>query len=292
MTGRSSERPLSAQVAHVARQEFLWLRRGWTVPTVTVLFTLAVVSVVRSAEPPGPGEQPLTLLALVPAGEALSPTAVVTFTLGRMLTLLVPLVVVVLAAGTLVGDYQSGRLRTLQTLPVSRRAVVAGKLLTRASVVVGVVTLGLVVGAVTSWHRFGTVDPVEYGLFLFVSLVFTLSLTGTTVAVSTLASVRSRAVALSLGPLLIFAYLGVDPGIPAVLRTGLLVQPYQLLVAGTHDQLVAIPRVVLARQPTVSGWTRTIRTLVLSDEVSLGMLLAWPCTLLALGLNRFHRRDL
>jgi ABC-type transport system involved in multi-copper enzyme maturation permease subunit len=251
-----------------------------------------VVSVVRGAEPPGPGEQPLTLLALAPGSDPLAPTAVVVFTLGRLLTLLLPLVVVLLAAGTLAGDHQSGRLRTLQTLPLSRRAVVAGKLLTRSVVVGVVVTLGLVAGAVTSWLRFGTVDPAGYGLFLLVSVAFALSLTGATVAVSTLVSARSRAVALSLGPFVLFAFLGIDPGMPPLLRTALLVQPYQLLVAGSHDQLVAVPRVVLTHQTTTPGWTTTVRALVLSDWVSLGVLFAFPTALLALGTARYRRRDL
>ena len=287
MTDRSSARRLAAQVGHVARQEFLWLRRGWTVPTVAILFVLSVVSVVRRAAPPGPGEQPLTILALVPNGDHLSSTAIVLFTLARVLTLLLPLVVVVLTAGTLAGDTQAGRLRTLQTFPVSRRAVVAGKLLARSGVVGSVVVLGLIAGTLTSWFQFGVTDPVSYGLFLLVSMGFTLSLTGTTVAVSTLVTARSQAVALSLGPFLIFAFLGVDPGVPSVLRTGLLVQPYQLLVAGTHDQLVAIPRVMASAGPQAP-----ISGLVLSDGVSLCALFAWPTTLLVLAVGRFCRRDL
>jgi len=257
------------------------------VPAVTVLFALAVVSVVRRADPPSSGEQPLTLLALVPNGDPLSPTAVVLFTLARVLTLLLPLVTVVLAAGALAGDAESGRLRTLQTFPVSRRAVVGGKLLARSVVVGSVVALGLLAGALVSWLRFGTVDPVSYGLFLLISVGFSLSLTGITVAVSTLTTARSRAIALSLGPLLGCAFFGVDPGVPTVLRTGLLVQPYQLLVAGTHSQIVAIPRVVSTGFPRAP-----IDGLVLSDGISLCALCAWPVVLLGLSASRYRRRDL
>lgn len=276
------------QVGHVARQELLWLRRGWTVPAVAILFVLAVVRVVRRSDPPGSGEQPVTLLALVPNGDPLSPTAVVLFTLARVLTLLLPLVVVILTAGTLVGDAESRRLRTLQTFPISRRMVVGGKLLARSAVVGSVVILGLTAGALTSWLQFGTIDPVGYSLFLLVSVGFALSLTGTTVAVSTLVTARSQAVALSLGPFLVFAFLGVDPGIPPALRTGLLIQPYQLLVAGAHDQLVAIPQVT----STASGETTAFRRLLLSNGLSFCALFAWPVTLLALGVHRFSRRDL
>lgn len=287
MTDRSSARRLAAQAGHVARQEFLWLRRGWTVPTVAVLFVFSIVSVVRQADASEPGGQPLTVLALVPNGDTLSSTAVVLFTLARVLTLLLPLVVVVLTAGTLAGDSEAGRLRTLQTFPVSRRAVVGGKLLARSAVVGSVVVLGLIAGALTSWFRFGVTDPVSYGLFLLVSMGFALSLTGITMAVSTLVTARSQAVALSLGPFLVFAFLGVDPGVPSVLRTGLLVQPYQLLVAGTHDQLVAVPRVMLTARPQAP-----IGGLVFSDGVSLCALFAWPVTLIMLAVGRYCRRDL
>jgi ABC-type transport system involved in multi-copper enzyme maturation permease subunit len=257
------------------------------VPAVVILFALAVVSVAQRANPPGPGERPLTLLALVPDGDPLSPTAVVLFTLSRVLTLLLPLVTVVLASGALAGDTESGRLRTLQTFPVSRRAVVGGKLFSRSVVVGSVVAVGLAAGALVSWFRFGTIDPVSYGLFLLVSVGFSLSLTGITVAVSTVTTARSRAIALSLGPLLGCAFLGVDPGVPSVLRTGLLVQPYQLLVAGTHDQLVAIPRVVSTGFPQAP-----IDGLVLSDGISLCALCAWPVVLLGLSVGRYRRRDL
>lgn len=256
-------------------------------PAVAVLFTLAVVSVVRRADPPSPGEQPLTLLALVPDGDPLSTTAVVLFTLARVLTLFLPLVAVVLAAGALAGDAESGRLRTLQTFPVSRRAVVGGKLLARSAVVGSVVAVGLAAGALVSWFRFGTVDPVSYGLFLLVSVGLSLSLTGITVAVSTLTTARSRAIALSLGPLLGCAFFGVDPGVPTVLRTGLLVQPYQLLVAGTHSQLVAIPRVVSTSFPRTQ-----LDGLALSDGISLWALCAWPVVLLRISAGRYRRRDL
>ncbi|WP_092817130.1 ABC transporter permease [Halopenitus malekzadehii] len=287
MIDRSSARRLAAQVGHVARHEFLWLRRGWTVPTVAVLFVLSIVSVVRQADPPGAGGQPLTVLALVPNGDPLSSTAVVLFTLGRVLTLLLPLVVVVLTAGTLAGDTQAGRLRTLQTFPVSRYAVVGGKLLARSAVVGSVVVLGLIAGALTSWFQFGVTDPVSYSLFLLVSVGFALSLTGTTVAVSTLVAARSQAIALSLGPFLVFAFLGVDPGVPSVLRTGFLVQPYQLLVAGTHNQLVAIPRVMATARPQAP-----LGGLVLSDGVSFCALFAWPITLIILAVGRYCQRDL
>jgi ABC-type transport system involved in multi-copper enzyme maturation permease subunit len=275
------------QATHVGRQELQWLRRGWTVPVVAILFVLAVAAIVHRADPPGPGAGPLTLLALVPDGNPLSPTAVVLFTLGRVLTLLLPLVTVMLAAGTLAGDHESGRLRTLQTLPVSRTAVVGGKLLARSIVVGSVVALGLLAGALVSWLRFGTVDPISYGLFLLVSVGFSLSLTGITVAVSTLTTARSRAIALSLGPLLGCAYLGVDPGVPSVLRMGLLVQPYQLLVAVTHYQLVAIPRAVSTGLPRAP-----MDGLVLSDGISLCALFAWPVVLLVLAVGRYRRRDL
>ena len=256
-------------------------------PVVAVLFTFAVASVVWRTDPPSPGEQPLTLLALVPDSDLLSPTAVVLFTLARVLTLFLPLVAVVLAAGALAGDTESGRLRTLQTFPVSRRAVVGGKFLARSVVVGSVVAAGLAAGAMVSWFRFGTVAPVSYGLFLLVSVGFSLSLTGITVAVSTLTTARSRAIALSLGPLLCCAFLGVDPGVPTVLRTGLLVQPYQLLVAGTHPQLVAIPRVVSTGFPQAP-----IEGLVRSNGISLCALCAWPVVLLKLSVDQYRCRDL
>lgn len=292
MTGRSSVRRLASQTICVARGELLRLRRGRTVPVVAVLFALAVGIVARGATPPTPGHRPLTLLALVPDGAPLEPTAVVVFSLGRALTLLVPLVTVVLAAGTLAGDHEAGTLRTLQMLPVSRNAVVVGKFLARSAVVGSVVVAGLGVGALATRVRFETVDITRYGAFLVVSVVFALVLTGITVAVSTLVTARSRAIALSLGPFLVVAFLGVDPGVPAWLRTGLLVQPYQLLVAGTHDQLAAVPRLVLRGRSAIPGGMSAVEALYLTDEGAFGALLAWPAVLLTLAARRYRRRDL
>lgn len=292
MTARSSVRRLASQMGCVARGEFLRLRRERTVPAVAVLFALAVGVVVRGATPPSQGRRPLTLLALIADGAAVEPTAVVLFSLGRALTLLVPLVVVVLAAGTLAGDYQAGTIRTLQTLPVSRTAVVGGKLLVRSVVIGIVVGTGLVVGALATWARFGTVDITGYVAFLLVSVFFSLVLTGMTVAASTLATARSRAVALSLGPFLLVAFIGVDPGVPVWLRTGLLVQPYQLLVAGAHDQLAAVPRLALRGRSTVPSGMATVEARYLADEGAFGALLAWPVVLLTLAARRYRRRDL
>ena len=289
---RSSVRRLASHASCIASRELLRLRRGRTVPAVAVLFGLAVASVVRGATPPTSGQRPLTLLALVPDGASLEPTAVVVFSLARALTLFVPLVTVVLAAGTLAGEYEAGTLRTLQTLSVSRNAVVVGKFLARSAVVGSVVAAGLGVGALATWVRFGTVDLTGYSVFLVVSVVFALVLTGITVAVSTLVTARSRAVALSLGPFLLVAFLGVDSGLSAWLRTGLLVQPYQLLVAGAHDQLAAVPRLMFRARSTVPNGMATVEALPLTDEGAFGALLAWPVVLLTLAVHRYRRRDL
>jgi hypothetical protein len=68
---------------------------------------------------------------------------------------------------------------------------------------------------------------------------------------------------------------------------GLLVQPYQLLVAVTHYQLVAIPRAVSTGLPRAP-----MDGLVLSDGISLCALFAWPVVLLVLAVGRYRRRDL
>lgn len=279
-------------VSVVVRKEFLWIRRSWVVPVVALLFALAVRSVVLGATPPATGRGPLTLLALVPDGSPLDPTAVVVFALGRVLMFLVPLVATVVAAGTLAGEYESGTVRTLQSLAVSRGAVLGGKLLARSAAVGGVVALGLSVGAVVTWFRFGDINLAAYGAFVLVSVLFAFVLAGVTVAVSTLVAARSQAIALSLGPFIVFAFLGVDPGVPTWLRTGLLAQPYQLLLAGTHDQLAAVPRLALAGPRVVPSEADSAGPLYLSDGAAILALLAWPAVLLWVALRRYRRRDL
>ncbi|WP_256533989.1 ABC transporter permease [Halovivax cerinus] len=285
-----------------ARTDLLALGRSRAVGIGAVLFALVVALRIWTITPGVKGEVPGYLVLFDPGAGTPEPTAFVIFGLGRLMPVILSFVAVGYGAGAIAGSRQAGTIRTLQSLPVSRSNVVVGTMFARLSAITVVVVSGLLSGAIVAMYRFGEFSAGPYASFVLATLLFAIVLTTFTVSVSTVVSTRLRAIAFSLGPLVLVSAFGGDRGLPLPVRSSVLVQPYHLLVSASHEQLVAIPRIEHA---IVSGRTgRTIDTgtletidltagapVYLTDPGAVGSLLCWGL-FVPLAIVWYRRVDL
>jgi ABC-2 type transport system permease protein len=238
-----------------------------------------------------------SLSAFVPALEAGPETAI--GGASQFAGLLVPIVALVAAALSIAGERESGSLKVLLGLPVSRGTVMLGKFLGRS----GVVALGVGVGFGLS----GVVVLLFYGRLPLGPFFATLGLTvllgvvfvGIALGISALSPTRARAMTLAVG-----AYLG-------------LTLLWDLFPTGVHLSLTgqlpgeSVPAWFLFLQsvsPT-GAYTAVIRdvlswgapavgagpgglSILLHTGVPLFLLTAWTIVPMAVGFARFRRADL
>lgn len=218
----------------------------------------------------------------------------------------VPIIAMLVAYRSVVGERESGSLRVLLGLPGTRRDVVLGKLLGRSAVVVvALLVLGLGSG-VAVFVGFGDVE-LGYA-FLLVGLValYGLAWTGFAVGVSAAVASRFSAVVAMFG-----AYFVTSPSI----WNGYVLQVFALLFEGETMSVGLIPGgqadlepIVVAQGPTwylyvqrlnpvydfdlASSWLHGVVDPSLPDLFGLAMLTVWFAVPVALGYWRFERADL
>ncbi|WP_440991522.1 ABC transporter permease [Haloarchaeobius baliensis] len=188
-------------VAGLARKDLRDTSRSRMVWGLTAVFTLCSVLGV-------------SLFALVGADGATAIEAVGALTLPAVL--LVPLAAIVVGYMAVVGERRSGNLKLLLGFPVSRLAVVAGKVLGRTAVVAGSIAVSFLAAGVVGTVLYGGFSLARYAGFTFATVGLGVAFGGLAVGIS--AAVRSRGRALALA---VCAYV-------------LLVMVWQPLVGGLH----------------------------------------------------------
>ena len=288
-------------VGFVARAELALVRKSRALALGTLVFSVAVAAIVWTVDPPERGTSTGNLVAIDPSVADVSSTAGVIYVLAGDLPLLLVFLAVAGCCGAFAGEYERRTIRTLQSLPVSRSAVVFGKLLGRATILAAVVVCGLAFGAAVASYRYGLVAPGPYAAFTVVSVAFTIVLAAVVLAVSATVSTRLQAIAFSLGPLLIVWVVGVEPGLGPTLRSPLPIQPYHLLVAEVHDHLFALPRfeaVLAVESVSVIAEIESAEDFESGGPVylrrggAIAILAAWFVTSLSIAVGVHRRRDL
>lgn len=111
----------------------------------------------------------------------------------------IPLTALVVGYGAIVGERETGSLRLLLGLPITRCDVVVGKVLGR-SVVFGVTLLaGLALVGGEVWYLYGAIPLDGYAIFVTMTLLYGLIFVWIGVGLSSLLRARARAMAASAG---------------------------------------------------------------------------------------------
>ncbi|WP_181687228.1 ABC transporter permease subunit [Halorhabdus salina] len=120
--------------------------------------------------------------------------------------LLVPLIALVAAYLSIAGERESGQIKFTLGVPVSRTAVIGGKLLARGAVVLlGLaVSLALAVPIAMVFVPEMTIEYGDYALFALTTLAYALAYVAIAVSLSAVTGSRSRAMAAGIGFFFVF----------------------------------------------------------------------------------------
>lgn len=131
--------------------------------------------------------------------------------------LLIPLIALVAAYLSIAGERESGQLKFTLGVPVSRTAVIGGKLLARGSIVlIGLaVSLALAIPIAMFFVPEMTIEYADYAIFAGLTLLYALAYVAVAVAISAMTASRSRAMAAGISYFFIFNigwnFLPVNP---------------------------------------------------------------------------------
>lgn len=294
---RSRVRTHVEQSTVVARKEFTAAVRARSLQVLFVLLVVATGVVFRAVD-----------------GSAESPATVAVELLGLPVQLIVPIAAILAASSAVAGERESGSLRVLLGMPVSRTEVVVGKFLG----LFGALSVGLgvmfVVAVSMSLITYGTVPLSALAGLIGGALLLAGAFGGFAVGVSAAVATTRGSLAATVGglftlsflwePLVAGTYYAVAGTLPAEPVPAWLLFVERLnplnafaVAAGMLDAGAVYPLRVtfgLLRYDIgtiLTGGGGTVPVYI-SDPVSLVVLLGWIVVPLAVGVARFRSVDL
>ncbi|MFC7081647.1 ABC transporter permease subunit [Halorussus caseinilyticus] len=249
------------------------------------------------------GNQPLTSEVFVP-------------TLGnRVVALVVPIVAIVVAYSSIIGERESGSLKLLLSLPHSRQDVVAGKATGRSTVLALPILVAMLLAAVVLAIYGIDVGPLKYLAFVALTLLLGVVFVNLAVGISAAASTNRRAMlgTVSLYVVLTMLWTQVRRGLLVVndklglgwenitlVKYGLFVKyfnpvrAYESLVTRLYTDSVLGARLYGVNRMQQQLVTQQIGDVpfYLSDWVVLAQFLLWLFVPVALGYLAFRDADL
>lgn len=273
----------------VARKDFQDARRS------RVLWALSAVFLVLAAGV-------ASLYAFVPAVTAdpeVSTVGLLGF-LASPVTLFVAVASVVVCYKSVAGETESGSGKLLLSLPHTRRDIVLGKVVGRGLVLAIPVAIGLVVMLAVVFAGGVPFSPVNYAVFVVVTLFFTLAYVAVFVGVSASTPSTTRAATISVLLLVLFEIAwDIVP-----LGAWFVANGFQMPSAFLAGNLGARPDWVtfLSQVPPSGAYQNAIggflsgssgsEAFFLTNWFSLVVLTLWALVPLAIGSTRYQRTDL
>ncbi|WP_458184921.1 ABC transporter permease [Haladaptatus sp. NG-WS-4] len=193
--------------AVVARKDFEDAARSKMLWAITALFVLTTAGGMYAAG---------VILEQQQASQALQ-------WLSAPAAMIVPLAALVVAYLAIAGERESGSIKILLGLPHTRRDVVIGKLVGRATVVSVATIIAFLAGAVVLLVQYGSFPVVDFALVGLNTLFFGLVFVGIAVGFSAMMATRSRAMAGAIGLFFVFQLIWdfVPLGVYYVVKGGM-----------------------------------------------------------------------
>jgi len=183
----------------VAEKDFRDAIRSRLLIVLTALFALfsaGAAYLVTEIDPPGQAAFTGEVTTVLLITGLVSATAV-----------FIPIVSIAVAYRSLAGERDSGSLKLLLSLPNSRLDIVLGKFLGRSGVVAVALLVGFAVGIVVTAALADAFSPLEYVVFVVISMLFAFVFVAITVGISAFTSSTSRAAYGAFGLFVVFQFL-------------------------------------------------------------------------------------
>lgn len=162
--------------ATIARKDFRDARRS-----LTLWLTIGVFTAL------------LALLTAFASDAVDEPAQMALYSAFNISAFVLPIVMLVMGYLAVVGEYESGTIRYLLGMPVSRRDVLFGKLVGRSAIAVLAILVAVLVAVGITLFRFGSVPGDLLVVGLPITILYGLTFTSVAVSISAMTSTRARA---------------------------------------------------------------------------------------------------
>lgn len=218
----------------------------------------------------------------------------------------VPAIALVAAYLAIAGERESGSIRHLLSMPVTRREVVLGKYVSRGAIVAVSLFAGFAVAAILARLWFGPFDPRIFAGIATLTVLYALAYVAVAIGISALAESRSRAMLGAFGFYVVtnlmtlnddvsgiagidyvlngLLDLGVSEG--AIEFLGIVTNPtraYLLSILGVFPSQVTADMAL--PQPASLPW-------YVQPEIAVLVLVVWLVVPVSVGLRAFDRADI
>lgn len=218
----------------------------------------------------------------------------------------VPAIALVAAYLAVAGERESGSIKRLLSTPISRRDVVLGKYVSRASLVALSLVAGFLVAAGLSTLWFGSVRAAAFAHVAALTTLYALAYVAVAIGISAATDTRSRAMAGALGfyfatnlvtlnedisglagiEYVLNDLLDLDVGTAPIQFIGMVTNPTRAYLVATIGAFPdAMVRSVDIPTPSELAW-------YVQPEAAVAVLLAWLALPVAFGVWRFDRADI
>ncbi len=243
----------------------------------------------------------LSLLGSAPMGvTSISPLAVTVVSLSSLSIFFIPLIALLLAYDSIVGEYERGTLTLLLVYPIKRSQIIIGKflghlILLSIAIIIGYGFAGIAI-AMSSEFGFAKQDWLSFGKLLFSSIFLGAIFLSVGYVISSWVKDRSTAAAIAIGVWLVFVLL-YDMGLLAILAAdteqmiGSEVVTWVMLFNPT-DSYRMLNLTSSAETASLSGMSGLSQDNKISDLSLLLVMGFWVALPLGLATSIFNRRQL
>jgi ABC-2 type transport system permease protein len=279
----------------VAEKDFRDAIRSRLLIVLTLLFTLfsaGAAYLVTEIDPPQQAAFTGEVTTVLLISGLVSATAV-----------FIPIVSIAVAYRSLAGERDSGSLKLLLSLPNSRLDVVLGKFVGRSGVVAVALFVGFAVGIVVTASLADAFSPLEYVVFVGISMLFAFVFIAITVGVSAFTSSTSRAAYGAFGLFVVFQFLwsslaqGVAYAVNGFSFEGIeegdaVFELFQVLTILDPTAAYQQGTLWVVRRLADSGESNPDLAFYLQDWFGFIVMALWIVVPLAIGYTRFESSDL
>ncbi|TYL37901.1 ABC transporter [Natronococcus pandeyae] len=218
----------------------------------------------------------------------------------------VPAIALVATYLAIAGERESGSIKYLLSTPVSRRDVVLGKFVSRASIVAASLVLGFAVAAILAVAWFESLHAAVFVKIAALTTVYALAYVAVAIGISAATATRSRAMAGALGFYFatnlvtlnddISGLAGLEYVLNDVLGLGIgadLIQFVGMVTNPTRAYLVSTIGVFPDGMTATMGLPRPDElSWYVQPEIAAVILVGWLLVPIVLGVRRFDRATL
>jgi Cu-processing system permease protein len=222
--------------------------------------------------------------------------------MANLVTLLVPIIGLMLAYATIIGEIERGSMNSLLSLAVNRYEIVVGKFLGLGSVLCFTILVGFGVAGLLIAANVSNVNYLDYGIFIGATMLLGLVFLSLALCFSTVFTKRSTAMGGAIFlwflfniilPIVFIGLLLTSVNLQQVIEEQTFVAPGWYYVLNLCNPTAVYSSILSSAIGPVSSMTSEIPAPSWYNTwVLVGVLIAWILVFFIIAIWRFQRKDL